>query len=208
MSASRGFLVGFLLCLPAGCTYGPEEERTVVVQIVQFEDSYDALLLLQHDTYRRPTGLSAFPDGGKWRFVEREAIQYVLDASRRTARVLTRHLAPDSLWESFGLGIRGLEGDSVAYVVMTGCPRGGECYPALLKASRFRVSLDGEIQVIDTIPPGARLPGNMLARREGEERYVRLTSGSEGISGLFEEGGAFEPLFTVEIDGTVVATGG
>ena len=155
--------------MATSCAYGPEEERVVLGQILGVGDSYQALVVTHYERFRRPTGLAAFPDGGKSRVLERRARLYLVDAAAHTASVLTERAAPDSLWESFSLSVRGLIGDTVSYVELTGCPRDGPCYPGLRRSLKLRVSMSGEVQAVAEIPTDARLPGVMLARREGEE---------------------------------------
>lgn len=195
----RWTLGGASLCVVAqvACTYGPVEDLTRVEQIVALGDSFKALVVIRHDRYRRPTGLSAFPDGGKWRYEERQATNYLIDAAQRTVVELLGLEAPDSLWESFSAGVRGLEGDSVAYVALTGCPRGGQCYPELGKTALLRLSTTGEVRPVVEMPASARLPGIMLARRSGERNYVRYSQDNEFVTARFEEDGPYRPIFRV-----------
>jgi hypothetical protein len=206
-SLRRGF-VALAIVFALGCTYAPEEERVVIGQVVRLGDSYRALVIVQHDRFRQPTGLSAFPDGGKWKFLERDATQYLIHARDRTARVLAHQVAPDSLWESFSVRLGALEGETIAYLVMTGCPRGGECHPKLHRSLTLRLSLEGEIETVDGIPPAAGLPGVMLARRHGEEHYMRLRVDGDIISARFDEDGGYEPVFHLLEDGSLVSTEG
>jgi hypothetical protein len=203
----RGFLA-LAVVLASGCTYAPEEERAVIGQVVRLGDSYRAVVVVQHDRFRQPTGLSAFPDGGKWKFLERDATQYVIHARDRKASVLAHQVAPDSLWESFSVRLGALEGDTIAYLVMTGCPRNGECHPKLQRTLTLRLSLGGEVEAVDGIPPAAGLPGVMLARRQGEEHYMRLRVDGDILSARFDEDGGYEPIFRLLEDGALVSTGG
>jgi len=185
------------------CTYGPEEERVVLGQMIGVGDSYKALIVTHYERFRPPTGLAAFPDGGTARVLERRARLYLVDASERTASILTEQAAPDSLWESFSLSVRGLVGDTVSYVTLTGCPRNGECYPELRNSLALRVSMSGDVQAVPDVPTNARLPGVMLARREGEERYVRFSSDRETVTVRFEEDAEYGPLLQVGPDGSL-----
>jgi hypothetical protein len=160
-------------------------------------------VVVQHDRYRRPTGISTFPDGGKWRYAERRATLYLVDAMRRTVVTLTRQAAPDHLWESFTAHVRGIEGDSVSYLSLTGCPRGGECHPVLQNELLLRVSRRGGVREAPEVPPGAGLPGVMLARRVDEEHYVRFSVDGAVIMARFEEAGPQVPLFRVRDDGSL-----
>ena len=190
------------------CTYGPEEERVVLGQIVGVGDSYEALVVTQYERFRQPTGLSAFPDGGKSRVLERRARLYLVDASIRSVTLLTEQAAPDSLWESFAVWIQGLEGDTASYLHLTGCARNGECYPGIQNSLSLRVSRRGQVRVVAEIPVGARLPGVILARREGEEHYVRFSSDGTTVTARFQEDAPFEPLLRMGEDGSLAAIGG
>lgn len=191
----------------ASCTYGPEEERVVLGQVVSIGDSYQALIVTHYERSRQPTGVAAFPDGGKLKVLARRARLYLVDASERTASMLTEQAAPDSLWESFSLTVRGLVGDTASYVTLTGCPRNGECRPELRKTLALRVSMSGEVQAVDDIPTNARLPGVMLARREGEEDYVRFSVNDGTVTARFEEDAAYEPLLRIGADGSLIPIG-
>jgi hypothetical protein len=139
---------------------------------------------------------------------ERVATLYLVDTARRSFSVLTRQAAPDSLWESFRASVAGLDADSVAYLRLTGCPRGGECYPRLQNVRTLRVTLDGEVETVGGVPANANLPGVMLARRRGEERYLRLSTEGTLVTARFEEEGPFEAVFEVREDGSLAGVGG
>ena len=176
-------------------------------QIVRVGDSYQALVVTQYERFRSPTGLTAFPDGGRARVLERQARLYLVDASQRSVSVLTSQAAPDSVWESFSLSVRGLEGDTIAYVQLTGCPKNGECFPGLLRSLTLRVSMAGQVQAVREIPADVRLPGLMLARRLGEEHYVRFSSDGDIVTARFEEDAPYEPLLEVQPDGSLRTIG-
>jgi len=180
----------------------------MIEQIVRVGESYQALVTVQYERFQRPTGLSAFPDGGKSRVQERLARLYLVDALGRGLSILVVQAAPDSLWESFRAGVVGLEADSVAYFQSTGCPRGGQCYPELQNTRTLRVTLEGSVRRVPEPPASASLPGIMLARRPGEDWFVRFSTEWNVVTARFEEGEAFEPLFEVQEDGSLVAIGG
>lgn len=63
--------LAFLVALaPSACTYGPEERSATVSQVVRLGDSYRAIVVARYASFQRPTGLRAFPDGGKWRYLQ------------------------------------------------------------------------------------------------------------------------------------------
>ena len=196
-----------LVALVAGCTYGPVEERAVIAQVLRLGDSYRAIAVIQHDVFRRPRGLSAFPDGGRWRYLERRGIEYLIDSESLDVRELASQDVPDDLWESFDVHIAGLDGDSVAYLRLTGCPRGGECYPGLQKQRVLRLSTAGGVQPTPGLPQGIGLPGVMAARRPGERSYVRFGIAGDTITARFDETGSAQGLFRIEASGSAVVIG-
>jgi hypothetical protein len=202
-----GAVVGFVALWLGACTYGPEEQRIRIEQIVPLGDSFLALVTVRHDRFRPPTGLSAFPDGGKALILRRRALQYLVDGRERTARLFVEREAPDELWESFHMRVAGLDGDSVVYVAMTGCPRGGECWGELQRTSYHRVTMDGSVRAVDGVPDRAGLPGTMLARRQGEVNFIRWSTDRDTVTVRLLEGGPFEPSFVVSEDGTLTAVG-
>ncbi len=190
-----------------GCTYGTPETVVTVEQVVRLGDSYRALVLVRLDTYERPTGLNTFPDGGRWRYVARGATQHLIDAASGEVTALARQSAPDEVWESFGARIAGIEGDSVAYVRLTGCPRGGECHPTLSRSLAYRLTTRGDFTPVEIVPAGAGLPGEMLARRPGEESYVRFSPQEDAVTARFEEDGSPLALFVAGPDGALHPVG-
>jgi len=207
MSRVTALLTCFL-ALASGCTYGPEQSRASIGQIVRVGDSYRALVVISYERFQNPTGLSAFPDGGKRRVHERHSTLYLVDASDRSASALFLQAAPDSLWESFDVSVGGIDAEGVAYLRVAGCPRGGECGSQLRRTVYYRVTPAGHATQVAELPASASLPGVMLARLPGETQYVRFSRDGNVITGRFEEGGRFEPLFAVRDNGSVEAVGG
>ena len=164
MSTLRRLCALATLTSLTACTYGPAEDSARAVQIVPLHDSFAAIVVVRYDRYRRPTGLNTFPDGGKWRYESRSAYEYLIDADARTVEPLGSQGARDDVWESFDAHVRGLEGDSVAFLALTGCPRGGECHPGLDETELLRVSLDGTSTPVSEVPPSVALPGTMARR--------------------------------------------
>jgi hypothetical protein len=195
------------VALGAACTYGPDEQTGSAAQIQRLGDSYRAIVVVRRDRFRRPTGLSAFPDGGKWRYSARAALYYLVDARERDVVLLAEQEAPDEVWESFDARIVGLDGDSVAFVRLTGCPRAGECHPRRQRSMVHRLSTHGELRGVDSVPSGAGLPGEMIARSPGEEHYVRFGTRGDMVTARFEDGGEPEPLFRVLSDGVLRIVG-
>lgn len=190
------------------CTYGSVEQSAAVGQVLRLGDTYRALAVVQRDEFQSPTGLSAFPDGGKRKLLERHTTVYLLDVKDRLAEIVADLSAPDDVWESFSVRIRALDGDSAAYLRMTGCPRNGECHPRVQREVTMRLTLTGDLEEVERVPPELRLPGSMLARRPNEQNYMRLGIDRDGITATFEEGASFEAVFALLEDGSLIATGG
>lgn len=206
--SSRWHSLALAVVIGGSCTFGPEQERTVVSQIIGLGDSFEALIVVQYERYRAPTGIHAFPDGGKTQVLEQRAMMYWVNAAERNARLLVEEEAPDSLWESFSASVQGLIGDTVSYLVLTGCPRQGQCYPRLQKAASLRVSTDGRVDAVQDLPGGASLPGVMLGRQPGEAHYVRFSTEASFVTARFDEQAAYEPIWEVRRDGRLVGVGG
>lgn len=204
----RFTLFFFTVIATTSCTYGPMEENAEVVHVTRLGDSYQAVAIVQHSRFQRPTGLSTFPDGGKIRFLERRASQFLLDSRMGNALRLASQEAPDSLWESFAAYVAGVEGDSATYVRLTGCPRGGECHPDIQKEAIFRLTVSGHVRGVRRVPSNAALPGTSLSRGPGEKNYVRFSTSGDTITVRFEEDGSYRPMFLVRADGTVTTIGG
>ncbi len=202
-----GRVVVALVALASACTYGPPETRSVIGQVVRVGDSHQALVVISYERARPPRGPSTFPDGGKTKVLERRGRLYLVDASRRTVSLLMDRAAPDSLWQSFRLSVRGLDGDSAAYVQMTGCPRGGECHPDLSRSATFRVTRRGDVDSVRDVPAGAGLPGVMLARRPGEGSYVRFGTDGAFVTARLGERAPWTHVFVVDDDGTLSPVG-
>jgi hypothetical protein len=62
-----------------------------VEQIVRLGESFRAVVVVRRDTFRRPTGVGRFPDGGKWKYTarrpgERAYVRFGLQHDTVTAR--------------------------------------------------------------------------------------------------------------------------
>jgi hypothetical protein len=203
----RGWARGgaaFAVLFLAACGYGPPEPRATVEQVVRLGDSGRAVVLVRHDIVRRPTGLGAFPDGGRWRFDARASLEYLVEARSREIRLLARQDAGYEVWQSFAAHLVGVEADTVAWLRVTGCPRGGECHPDLQRSLAYRLSLTGGATPVEAVPPDATLPAQRLGRRVDEIDYVRFTTRGDTVAARFTEGGEWEALFRLAPDGNLV----
>ncbi len=195
-------------CGAAACTHGPVEESTSVSHLIRLGDSYRAVVVVRHQVFRRPTGINTFPNGGVLDVIDVRASEYLLDVESSSARLLASQPAPDSLFEGFAAYVAGVEGDSLMYIRLHGCPRGGECYPGLENSAFFRLDVSGDVTRIDRVPADVSLPGSMLAPDPGERHYVRFSRAGDTIRVRRAAEGPWEPMFVVHSDGTITSNGG
>ena len=196
-------LVGALVLASTSCTYGPEVHAAGIEQAVHVPDTRTALVVVRRDVLRRPTGLAAFPDGGRVRYVTREAFLYRVDALARSATRLHSLNAPGDLRGSFRAWVRGLEGDTLAYYEIAGCPESRPCRPEVETALWFAVRGDGRVDALADAPQDPSLPGVMLAARPGEEHFLRVSATAEVLRVRLDPGAPFTPLFRVQSDGSL-----
>jgi hypothetical protein len=73
------------------CTYGPPELQVSIANHVTRRSDALFAFAVHYAWVRRPTGLSAFPDGGRWRTLNEAGAVYTCD---------TLSLAVERLWQS------------------------------------------------------------------------------------------------------------
>jgi len=199
----RIVLAASLALFAASCTWDPAQEAARITHVVRLGDSYRAVLVVQQEVVRPPTGISTFPDGGIPRYLSRGTRAYLLDAQERRVTLLASQDAPDSMWVGFTAHVQGVEGDSAVHLRITGCPRGGECHDALQKTRFLRLSVSGRTMEVDTVPPGVVLPAVQGSRAVGERNYARFSTVRDTITVRLEEGGPFRAMFVLRADGSV-----
>lgn len=190
------------LCMIA-CTYGPEERRGTIDQVVRPGDSYIAYALVQSEAFRKPTGINTFPNGGVNRILSQKVKVYEVHAQDRKVRLLAELGANDATWESFSGHIAGFDDQNNLYLRLSGCAKGGECYPGLYNYRYFYLLREGTLEPLSELPPNAGLPGTMLARRQGEVNYVRFSISRDTLKARFQEDGDYESLFITDKNGTL-----
>jgi hypothetical protein len=83
--------------LVASCTYGPAKGQAMITNVAVRPGTRQFAVAVRVHVFRPPTGLSAFPDGGKPKTFEEYGLFYLCDAERRTARLLGRVDRPGEL---------------------------------------------------------------------------------------------------------------
>ena len=83
--------VSALILMPlVSCTYGPLTRQAMITNVALRPGTTDFVAAVHVRIFRPPTGLSAFPDGGKQKTLEEYGLFYLCDAHRRTASLLGR----------------------------------------------------------------------------------------------------------------------
>ena len=79
-----------ILMTLVGCTYGPLTRQASIANVALRPGTTGFAAAVHVHIFRPPTGLSAFPDGGKQKTLEEYGLFYLCDAHRRTASLLGR----------------------------------------------------------------------------------------------------------------------
>lgn len=104
----------------ASCTYG-EQTGMLELEYVVADDGSKAAITGQRYVLHRPTGIAAFPDGGKPKVTDQVVDVYVVDLASR--KLLYRHAIDppgERSMSSLSTWPLGWKGDDV-YVQLTGC---------------------------------------------------------------------------------------
>jgi hypothetical protein len=72
----------------------------------------------------------------------------------------------------------------------------------------LRLSMHGDLRSVASKPAGASLPGVMLARRPGEQHYVRFSTDGAFVTARFEDDGPYQRLFRLQDDGLLAVMEG
>lgn len=195
-----------MICLgiPA-CTYSPEEHRVVIDQVVRPGDTYTGYVLVESNVLRNPTGfLNTFPNGGIPRILSQEVKVFEVHADDRESRLLADISANDATWESFSGHIVGFDAQNNLFLELSGCEKGGDCYNGLRNRRFFRINRDRRLEPISNVPSDIRLPGIMLARRQGEVNYVRFSIRQDTLKARFQEDGEYTSVFVTDEEGMLI----
>lgn len=191
-----------VLVLLAGCTYGPPEERAYIENVAIRPGSYQFAVAVLYTRFRPPTGISAFPDGGKPRYLEKSAAVYLVDASTDEIVEIARLQAPEQLQSSFGVHLVGWKGARL-YVQLSGCP-GPECYGDLRRFQHFELVPGEEPVPIDARPESTDPVPGRLSRAPGEETYLRASTGARAIGVRTDDSEPFVDRYVIRNSGELV----
>jgi len=200
------FIVLTIFCISIlACSYGPEEEQATIKQVVRSGETYIGYVLVEYKLFRQPTGfLNTFPNGGVPRILSQNVKVYEIHALDRKFRMLAELSPDDDIWESFTGHIVGFDDQNNLFIRLRGCEKDGECYPEITSNKYFRFNKDGTFESISELPPNTKLPGVILARREGEVNYVRFSIRANSLMAKFEENSDYESLFVTGQNGNLV----
>ena len=195
-------LVALLLGPLAGCGYGPPAESARVEHALRRWNSHSVAVAVVHTRQRPPRGLNTFPNGGVPRLLDASIDLYFGDPAGAWLRHVRHFPAPAHLLHGLGAHVEGLE-EGAAYLAISGCSQ-NECWGELRNFERFRVSTDGAIQQVDSVPEAARARGESLARMQGEHRYLRIGHSSTTVEASLDPGQDRQVVFRLDAaDGTL-----
>jgi hypothetical protein len=198
----RTVLVVVLLGQLTGCWYGPPEETARIEHALRRWNSHSVAVAVVHTRQRPPRGLNTFPNGGVPRVLDASVDLYFGDPARAWLRHAGHFPAPSHLLHGLGAHVEGLA-EGAAYLVISGCAQ-NECWGDLRNFERHRVSTDGTVQEVDSVPEAARARGESLARMQGEHRYLRIGHGSTTVEASLDPGQDREVVFRLDAgDGTL-----
>jgi hypothetical protein len=170
--AARLTLLLAALQSATACTYGPPEDRSVA-HVARIPGRAELIALIHHERFRRPTGLSAFPDGGVTRSLLHEILVYRADARTGEAELWAHVKVPAAL-RSVSVGLGGIAVDTV-YLTVSGCSGAGTECRADQREYRFqRVTRDAVVASVEHIPDRHRPRGGSVAPMPGERDYLRV----------------------------------
>ncbi|NBC27563.1 MAG: hypothetical protein GVY08_11930 [Bacteroidetes bacterium] len=192
-----------MICLGiSACTYSPEERRVVIDQVVRSGDTYTGYVLVESKVFRNPTGfLNTFPNGGIPRILSQEVKVFEVHAEDRESRLLADLSANDATWESFSGHIVGFDDQNNLFLQLSGCEKGGNCYNGLINHRFFRIDRERSLEPISKLPSDIKLPGIMLARRQGEVNYVRFSIRRDTLKAKFQEDRDYTSVFVTDEEG-------
>lgn len=191
-----------LALFACACTYGPAQRRTQIDGALVRPESRTFAATVRSEIRRDPTGLSAFPDGGRAKLSDQSVTIYLADADAQTVRRVAQLPAPTAVQTSFATTMLGWKGTTL-YLVLTGCP-GSECYGTLTRRLTYRVDENGAVAPVDSVPPDLEHPPGSIARALGERVYTRVSSMPDSIKVVTDDGGPWLVRFVLDRNGELV----
>jgi hypothetical protein len=141
--------------MAAACTYGPAELLVRVANSARRSDTDSIALAVYAAEFQRPTGLAAFPDGGRPRLGRERGIVYLCVAPGGAAVTVTRIAVlprPDSLQTDFTPWIGSWDGAASVIVSIRGYAA-SETRADALRILWYRVRLSGAIEPLKGVAP-------------------------------------------------------
>ena len=191
-------LVALLLGPPVGCWYGPPEDTARIEHALRRSNSHLVAVAVVNTRQRPPRGLNAFPNGGVPRVLDASIDLYFGDPAGAWLRQARHFPAPAHLLHGLGAHVEGWE-DGAAYLAISGCSQ-NECWGGLRNFERFRVSTDGAVQPVDSVPEAARPRGESVARMRGEHRYLRIGHGTTTVEASLDPAQDRQIVFRLDAD--------
>lgn len=145
------------------CTYANPEPVVRVTHHVRRPGTDSIVLAVYATLFRQPTGLAAFPDGGRPRLTDERAIFYlcVLHEESATARRLAVIAKPDSIRSGFTPWVSSWDGTTGVFASVRGYTT-VESVPNAFRTIWFRVQLTGAVEQIargpSELPAATSLP--------------------------------------------------
>jgi len=191
-----------LTLFACACTYGPAQRRARIDGALVRPESRTFAATVRSEIRRDPTGLSAFPDGGRAKISDQSVTIYLADADAQTVRRIARLSAPVEVQTSFATTMLGWKGTTL-YLVLTGCP-GSECHGGLTQRMAYRVDESGAVAPVDSVPKDLEHPPGSIARAIGERVYTRVSNLTDSIKVVTDDGGPWLVRLVLDRNGELV----
>jgi hypothetical protein len=202
--------VAWALLFTSSCTYAPPSTRVRIENVLRYPKSAALAVLVVRTTFRQPTGLSTFPDGGKPKLLGDEAVIFLCDLASGEIRELARYVENGSQRLSFAAWLQGWSGGAL-YFVTTGCDAGSsECWGKLVTRKAYRIAPEDPAVRPVAAPPTTfeAGPNSPLARSPGETSYIRVSTSGNEIKVTATDPDHFQPALELRPDGTLAWSAG
>jgi hypothetical protein len=189
-----------LVASAPACTYGPIQQQTRIENADERFNTHTFAVALNSMRFRRPTGLSTFPDGGSPIVLAQAALVYVCDVDSSSARMLARIPMPRVMESGFTPWIAGWGNDCV-YVKLTGHRhswRSGAVGD--LNTWFYRIGLDGSSRRLEAYPDSVRLGVETGIYLPGETTFLRVSARYNSIDVYLQPGEVRRGAFVVRQD--------
>lgn len=191
VSASLCMVCSWSAFLAVACTHADPEIQARTRNVALSPDGEYLAVMVEYQRLRRPTGLTAFPDGGITKTLDQRADLYVVDLSTRSMVFEGSVPAPGDRQISFSPWLVGWTTDRRVYFKITGCPdlKGSICQGHLNGRSLYAYTVGGTIAEVASAD-GAVLVSKIIAK----SKYVTAGTESYGVSFTQEYGANRTPL--------------